>query len=409
MELQGPEAGAQLDPGLWMRPPGLLSRPDVLCMAGLLGASLRALHEAHGPDSVAALVPQVVRVLELLEAFAERGEEQSRGRQALRALRTLRADEERAEELEQKLFDAQSKEHLLQSEVAHLKEENQKLLVQLAENQSQDDSAAKEHELMLKLKDVVDRQRDEMRAQSHEIQQKNSDTEALQEQLDRFMRMNEDLRRKLSVVQAQLKSTLERKLELETLLQTQQGQQDRRPRSLAMLETSVSDSTTSGPAESKDEPSARDSKNDSSKPCFTKKEVQQILQERNELKTNLFLIQEELSYYQRELLSDERIPGLLLDGMKSAIKRQRKKIKAKMLGITESSESSEEEDGAWPQSPGSDCVDARLPESKIWRLFGQWYRRSSKEDTSMPASSVWEFIDAQEVDQAEGAETQPEE
>lgn len=408
MELQGLDTGAQGDPGLWTRPPGLLSRPDVLCMAGLLGASLRALHEAHGPDSVAALVPQVVRVLELLEAFAERGEEQCRGRQALRALRTLRADEERAEELEQKRFEAQRKEHLLQNEVAHLKEENQKLLVQLAENQSQDDSAAKEHELMLKLKDVVDRQRDEIRAQSHEIQQKNSDTEALQEQLDRFMRMNEDLRRKLSVVQAQLKSTLERKLELETLLQTQQGQLDRRPRSLAMLETSVSDST-SGPAQSKNEPSARDGKNDSSQPCFTKKEVQQIIQERNELKTNLFLIQEELSYYHRELLSDERIPGLLLDGMKSAIKRQRKKIKAKMLGITESSESSEEEDGAWPQSPETDCVDARLPESKIWRLFGQWYRRSSKEDTSMPSSSVWEFIDAQEVNQAEGAETQPEE
>ncbi|KAJ1186442.1 hypothetical protein NDU88_003223 [Pleurodeles waltl] len=377
-------------------------------MAGLLGASLRALHEAHGPDSVAALVPQVVRVLELLEAFAERGEEHCRGREALRALRTLRAGEERAEEFEQKLFEAQRKEHLLQNEVTHLKEENQKLLVQLAENQSQDDSAAKEHELMLKLKDVVDRQRDEIRAQSHEIQQKNSDTEALQEQLDRFMRMNEDLRRKLSVVQAQLKSTLERKLELETLLQTQQGQQDRRPRGLAMLETSVSDST-SGPAQSKNEPSPRDGRNDSSQPCFTKKEVQQILQERNELKTNLFLIQEELSYYQRELLSDERIPGLLLDGMKSAIKRQRKKIKAKMLGITESSESSEEEDGAWPQTPESDCVDSRLPESKIWRLFGQWYRRSSKEDTSVPASGVWEFIDAQEVNQANQEEARPEE
>lgn len=28
-------------------------------------------------------------------------------------------------------------------------------------------------------------------------------------------------------------------------------------------------------------------------------ELQQILQERNELKTNLFLVQEELAYYQR--------------------------------------------------------------------------------------------------------------
>lgn len=38
---------------------------------------------------------------------------------------------------------------------------------------------------------------------------------------------------------------------------------------------------------------------DSDQPCFTKKEVRDILSERNELKTNLFLVQEELSYYQR--------------------------------------------------------------------------------------------------------------
>ena len=34
-------------------------------------------------------------------------------------------------------------------------------------------------------------------------------------------------------------------------------------------------------------------------PCFTKKEVRDILFERNELKANLFLVQEELKYYQR--------------------------------------------------------------------------------------------------------------
>lgn len=38
---------------------------------------------------------------------------------------------------------------------------------------------------------------------------------------------------------------------------------------------------------------------DPDQPCFTKKEVRDIIFERNELKTNLFLVQEELSYYQR--------------------------------------------------------------------------------------------------------------
>lgn len=36
-------------------------------------------------------------------------------------------------------------------------------------------------------------------------------------------------------------------------------------------------------------------------PCFTKKEVRDIIFERNELKTNLFLVQEELNYYQRSV------------------------------------------------------------------------------------------------------------
>lgn len=41
----------------------------------------------------------------------------------------------------------------------------------------------------------------------------------------------------------------------------------------------------------------------------------------------------------RELLADHRIPGLLLEAMKVAVRKQRKKIKAKMLGTPEEAES----------------------------------------------------------------------
>lgn len=44
------------------------------------------------------------------------------------------------------------------------------------------------------------------------------------------------------------------------------------------------------------------SNKDPDQPCFTKKEVRDIIFERNELKTNLFLVQEELNYYQRWVL-----------------------------------------------------------------------------------------------------------
>lgn len=43
--------------------------------------------------------------------------------------------------------------------------------------------------------------------------------------------------------------------------------------------------------------------------------------------------------FARELLNEERIPSFFLDAMKSNIKKQRKKIRAKMLGTTEESAS----------------------------------------------------------------------
>lgn len=72
---------------------------------------------------------------------------------------------------------------------------------------------------------------------------------------------------------------------------------------------------------------------------FSREELEQILQERNELKANVFLLKEELAYFQRELLTDHRVPGLLLEAMKVAVKKQRRKIKAKMLGTPEEAES----------------------------------------------------------------------
>lgn len=52
----------------------------------------------------------------------------------------------------------------------------------------------------------------------------------LQEQLHRFMAMNEDLRHKVAVVQAQLKSTLEKKADLEAAMLQTQREMSRRNR-----------------------------------------------------------------------------------------------------------------------------------------------------------------------------------
>ncbi|XP_068271757.1 rab-interacting lysosomal protein isoform X2 [Nyctibius grandis] len=320
---------------LWRTPPGRLAPPHVYRMAGVLGAELRRLAGRFGPEAVAGLVPPVVRLLELLEALvAPAGAEGE-------AAAAPAAGRQEAEDPEQRLWEAERRERALHGRLARLEEQNRQLLGQLAESQSQEDSTArKEREVMLRLKEVVDKQRDELRAQAHEIVCKSRDTEALQEQLQRFMAMNEELRHKVAVVQAQLKSALEKKSDLEAAMLQTQRETSRRSRTASETQRAKpSLERASSPAE---EPQHQDAGAGRSPAhcCFSKEELQQILQERNELKTNLFLVQEELAYYQRELLNEERVPSFFLDAMKSTIKRQRKKIRAKMLGTAEESASS---------------------------------------------------------------------
>lgn len=370
---------------LWRTPPGRLAPPHVYRMAEALGAELRRLSGRFGPDAVAGLVPPVVRLLELLEALvAPVGSEGE----------ALLSEQRDAEDLEQRLWEAERRERALRGRLAQLEEQNQRLLGQLAESHHQEDSTVrKEREVMLRLKEVVDKQRDELRAQAHEIVCKSQDTEALQEQLHRFMSMNEELRHKVAVVQAQLKSALEKKSDLEAAVLQTQREMSRRSRAApeAPLPQPGQEGAAPLPAE---ELPCQDEGRSPAQCCFSMEELQQILQERNELKTNLFLVQEELAYYQRELLNEERIPSFFLDAMKSTIKKQRRKIRAKMLGTAEESASSEEEEGSWLPARGADCVDAQPPESKIRSFFGLWYQGSSKDPPVPSCSGAWEIIDS---------------
>ncbi|XP_015736305.1 rab-interacting lysosomal protein [Coturnix japonica] len=367
---------------LWRTPPGRLAPPHIYCMAEALGAELRRLSGRFGPDAVAGLVPPVVRLLELLEALVA-----PVGTESEEPL----TEQRDAEDLEQRLWEAERRERALRGRLTQLEEQNQQLLGQLAKSsQHQEDSTVrKEREVMLRLKEVVDKQRDELRAQAHEIVCKSRDTEALQEQLHRFMSMNEELRHKVAVVQAQLKSALEKKSDLEAAVLQTQKEMSRRSR--AVPEAPLPQPGQEGAAPlSAEEPPDRSP----AQCCFSMEELQQILQERNELKTNLFLVQEELGYYQRELLNEERIPSFFLDAMKSTIKKQRRKIRAKMLGTAEESASSEEEEGSWLPARGTDCVDAQPPESKIRSFFGLWYQGSSKDPPGPSCSGAWEIIDS---------------
>ncbi|XP_044286554.1 rab-interacting lysosomal protein [Varanus komodoensis] len=253
---------------------------------------------------------------------------------------------------------------------------------------------------MLRLKEVVDKQRDEIRQQARDILSRTRDAEALQEQLGRFMSVNEELRRKLAVVQAQLRSALDQKEELDSLLLEARREAEGLRGSVATPEPSRMDAMEGT------EVVATLSRGLPGRGSFSREELQQILQERNELKTNLFLVQEELAFYQRELLNDQRIPSILLRAVKSTIKKQRRKIRAKMLGTAEDQESSEEEAEEWLMGP-ADAVDGHLPEPGIRSFFSLWYRQSSKSSTAEGGSGAWEIVNPRDTCPKEG-EGEPE-
>ncbi|KAM7413265.1 hypothetical protein PAMA_020581 [Pampus argenteus] len=398
-----------------------LTVDNVYEIAKLIGTEVEKLIDGYGNDSAVGLVPKIVKVLELLEGFASRNHANKvREEELLKTLETIQLqqqkrragkesdetnDKNEIRELQQKEQQWRRRCEELQVQVQQLQVDREELQSRLKGSHAQEDRVQRqEREVMLKLKEVVDKQRDELRAKVQEIATVSKEVEALQEQLDRFMKMNAELRHKQSVLQAQLKSTVERKADMEADLKAKTKEIENLQAQLDRT-NSNSPSCPSRIARESTKKSLVDQK-DPDQPCFTKKDMREIIFERNELKTNLFLVQEELSYYQREILNEERCPGFLLEAMRSAIKKKRKLIKAKMLGIAVNDCSSDEED----KSPlfGQTEVDGmevngsdKPAESRIRNLFGFLTRSGSgRSPTHMTTSaSSWEIIGDSEADE----------
>ncbi|KAI5099098.1 RILP-like protein 1 isoform X1 [Silurus meridionalis] len=378
-----------------------LTVDDVYDIAKLIGSDVEKLIDSYGKTSVESLVPKIVKVLEFLESFtASYHTHKSKEENLLRAFETLRVQQKDSltdtrdwQQKEQKWrleIDAMKKEML------QLQEENQELLVRLESSLSKEDRTQRqEREVMLKLKEVVDKQRDELRAKVLEISKMSKEVEALQEQLDRFMKMNGELRTKQGMMQTQLKSMAERKVDLETDLSEKEKEIERLVTQLEQAKANTTPDTNSPPTDMTFKMII--DLRDPNRPCFTKQEVRDILFERNELKANLFLVQEELNFYQREIMSDERCPGFLLEAVRGAIKKQRTIIKAKMLGIPEDDCSSDEEKGPlFETRKDEDCPDSTPRESRIRSLFGYLSRSGSDRSGHQISSSAWEIINAEE-------------
>ncbi|XP_060641517.2 RILP-like protein 1 isoform X2 [Anolis sagrei] len=333
---EGRMAGWRASPAL-AKEASELTVMDVYDIASAVGQEFERLGDQHGGEALARLMPPVVRVLELLEALVGREHvppELQELRLELDRLRLERADRIEKERKHQKELELvedvwRGEAQDLLTQIAQLQEENKQLMTNLShkdvnfseeELQKHEGMSERERQVMKKLKEVVDKQRDEIRAKDRELGLKNEDVEALQQQQNRLMKINHDLRHRITVVEAQGKALIEQKVELEAYLQTKEQEMGVLRAELGKLREKLQgEPNQNGEEIQVEEPNnddyileseklAMDLK-DPNRPRFTLQELRDVLHERNELKSKVFLLQEELLYYKSdEADEDTRSP-----------------------------------------------------------------------------------------------------
>nr|AAI27601.1 Zgc:158490 [Danio rerio] len=314
---------------------------DVYDIAAALGLELERVIERTGAELLSRLVPRVVRVLELLEVLVSRSSSSpdtdelrlELDRLRLERLERLEKEKKHKKELElvEDVWRGEAQDLLCQ--ISQLQEENKTLLNNLSiresplteeDIQKQEGMTERERQVMKKLKEVVDKQRDEIRAKDRELTLKNDDVEALQQQMSRLMKINQDVRHRVSVVEAQGKSLIQQKVELEAAAQTQQQEVSSLRQEVSRLKEKLKEQSRSNEEEAQepvgppspaqealcDEDLSTVDLKDPNRPRFTLQELRDVLHERNELKAKVFMLQEEIAYYRSEEQEEENGPPL---------------------------------------------------------------------------------------------------
>ncbi|PVD31587.1 hypothetical protein C0Q70_07002 [Pomacea canaliculata] len=340
---------------------------DVYDQAAGIAREFDKLINNYGNDAVTELMPKVIRALEQLESLATRFERDNDEIAQLRStvekleLEKTGKAQERAkfeQEMEQTEENWKTEVRELLTVVGKLQEENKRLKETLhyekysvAEKVSAKHRETEEQEIkvLTKLKETVDKQREELRSLKHELSEKAMDCDALQAQVEQIAKVNTDLRRKNNTQRKQARALLEEKSELEIALREKDAEVDKvkimlseqekfeeqraavraaiqeqreseerteeeedSPFSDDVTATVMTDSSTTATSSSPEIDRRTASVNslgldlegkliidmkDPNRPRFTMQELRQVLFERNELKTRLFEVEEELNHY----------------------------------------------------------------------------------------------------------------
>ncbi|KAJ7387118.1 Rab interacting lysosomal protein-like 1 [Desmophyllum pertusum] len=220
-----------------------LTTADVYEDASLIGQDIEKIIERFGHDAVMDLMPKIIRVLEKLEIVVG---EKEKDKQEIAELKLenerlyldIKREASQRRKLDEELYQISSTGEAdnLKTMLIKLQEENRKLRLEYEVSANTQPatayiSAPGDAELMHKMKETIDNQRDTIRSKNMEIDSLRKDLEAVEEQIERLTTINESVRKTLDASKARIHSLAEEKAELQTELRALRRKGDSRPES----------------------------------------------------------------------------------------------------------------------------------------------------------------------------------
>ncbi|XP_072381356.1 RILP-like protein homolog isoform X2 [Diabrotica undecimpunctata] len=276
---------------------------DVYDIASDIGKECEKIIDQHGADAMTALMPKVINALELLENLATRNERENMLLHELQAkISQLENDKlEKAEyrkkfEKELEIIEEQwrSETKELVSMVSKLQEENRRLVKEHSPNHTPANlTPTTENDILQRLKDSVEKQRDEIRFKEKLLQEKNLDVDNLKTQVEKLTSSSKELRRKHKSMQNQVRTLCDERADFLVQLQDQQRDISALRQRLGLAQKENED-LSDVPIPSN---MAMFDLDDPNRPRFTTQELKDILHERNELKAKVSDLEDELETY----------------------------------------------------------------------------------------------------------------
>ncbi|XP_008546144.1 RILP-like protein homolog isoform X2 [Microplitis demolitor] len=288
-----------------------ISVVDVYDIASEIGKECEKLIDLFGAEAVTGLMPKVINALELLENLATKNEREITTVQELTSRISQLENDKIGKAEDRQRFEKeveQTEEHWRQESrdlvgmVTRLQDENRRLAEALQEsrNDSQDTAYTASQEVditvLQRLRSMIDKQRDQIRARDRELSQKNLEIENLTIQVEKLSAVGRELKRKQRQAQMQSRGLVEERADFLAQLQDQNRELINLRARLGLARKENEDLTKSHGCPDLTNKVIYDL-DDPDRPRFTTAELKEILHERNELKARVSDLEDELDLY----------------------------------------------------------------------------------------------------------------